>query len=316
MGRAYTKPRKAAGEPEPRAGTPGTVVWVSGKYAEVVDDAGAVVQARFHRDTSVVVGDGVRTVVRGDDCWIEARRPRRNTLWRRERGGFGRRAAAADLDRVLIVTAPGVQFRPGLVDRLLVVAAVDAIPATIVLNKCDLAAEAAETEAALGLYERIGVPVLRISARTGQGFNALADLLAGRTTALAGHSGVGKSSIANRLVPDALRAVGDLSDGTGKGVHVTTSARGVPLDGGGMLIDLPGVRILGLTGLAPAEVFAGFPDLAADAPCRFVNCTHGPEPGCAVRAAAAGNADRALRLASYDKLVAEARAVDDAQGWD
>lgn len=283
------------------------VLRVSREHLAVAGEDGRPLAAFTKRRTRIVPGD--RVEVREHGGRLEAVRllERRSVLRRRE--ARGERVLAANVDRLVIVTAVGPQFRPGLVDRMLVAAEVDGVPPLVVLNKIDLP-EAAATAPLAARYTRIGYQVLPTSAATGQGLDELAALLRGRVSALAGHSGVGKSSLLNRLAPGAARAVAAVSRVTGKGRHTTSVAEGYPFDGG-VLIDLPGLREFGLAGVTPRRLAEAMPDLReAAAGCRFADCAHEVEPGCAVRAAVEAGAIHPERYRAYRRMLESLRHPD------
>jgi ribosome biogenesis GTPase len=283
------------------------VLRVSREHLAVAGEDGRPLAAFTNRRSHIVAGDRIEVRERGGR--LEATRvlPRRSAL--RRRGEDGERVLAANVDRLVIVTAVGAQFRPGLVDRLLVAAEVDGIAPLVVINKMDLP-EAGATEAAAARYERIGYGVRRTSVVTGQGLEALAADLGGRVSALVGHSGVGKSSLLNRLAPGAARAVAAVNPVTGKGRHTTSVAEGYPFHGG-VLIDLPGVREFGLAGVTPRRLTDAMPDLReAAAGCRFADCTHRIEPACAVREAVAAGALDPDRYRSYLRMLESLRNPD------
>ncbi|HEY8370402.1 MAG TPA: ribosome small subunit-dependent GTPase A [Thermodesulfobacteriota bacterium] len=276
------------------------VLRVSREHLVVAGEGGRPLAAFTKRRSRIVVGD--RVEVREHSDRLEAVRvlPRQSVLRRREEDG--ERVLAANVDRLVIVTAVGVQFRPGLVDRLLVAAEVDGIVPIIVLNKMDLP-EADATVAEAARYERIGYRLRPTSVVTGQGIDALAADLHGHVSALVGHSGVGKSSLLNTLAPGAARAVAAVNPVTGKGRHTTSVAEGYPFDGG-ILIDLPGVREFGLAGVTPRRLTEAMPDLRAVAEgCRFADCLHRVEPGCAVREAVHSGAVDPARYRSYLRML-------------
>jgi ribosome biogenesis GTPase len=207
----------------------------------------------------------------------------------------------ANVDQLLIVASwrePIIWFE--LIDRYLVAAARHQLPAVICVNKIDLAASRAECEQALRLYERLGVPCVFASAQTRAGIDALWDVLRGRTSVLAGLSGVGKSSLLSAVQPGLQLRVGEVSVHSGEGRHTTTQATMLQLDSETWVVDTPGIREFGVSGLTRSQLILYFAELAEAATrCRFRNCTHGDEPGCGVLAAAAHGTIAPSRLHSY-----------------
>jgi ribosome biogenesis GTPase len=217
---------------------------------------------------------------------------------------------AANIDLALVVCSPAEPpFRPRLIDRYLVAAARDAIPAMVCLNKIDLGVTP-EVEELLAAYERLGVEIVRASAASGEGVAALRDVIAGKVSLFTGHSGVGKSSLLNALEPGLALRVGDVTQsraGQGKGRHTTSSARLVPLSlPETFVVDSPGIRAFGLRGMAPHQLATYFADIDAIAPaCSYRDCLHRAEPGCAVKAAAHLDAFLRARLESYRAILEE-----------
>lgn len=233
--------------------------------------------------------------------------PRRNVVGRPEAGGLVR-AAIANLDRLVLVVPAGTPGLESLIDRYLVAARHFEVPAVLAPNKVDLLAPEAldDLRARLSLYEGLGYPVFLTSAHQPGGATALALGLRGRTSALVGPSGAGKSSLVATLVPGAAVTVGELSRSTGLGRHTTTASTLFHLPDGGALIDSPGVRDFGLWHLPATALARGFVELnALGAECRFRDCTHRGEPGCAAEAAVAAGRVSPQRLASYRALLAE-----------
>ncbi len=210
--------------------------------------------------------------------------PRKNALTRP--GYRGRpRTIAANIDQLVIVNSWLPETSWDLVDRYLIAAQQLNAEAIIVMNKSDLAKEHATDEdwRNMEIYQQIGFPVLQMNATTGEGTAALLDLMDNKTSIFSGRSGVGKSSIANQILPDTDISVGIISD-SGEGKHTTTTATLYHLDNGGYLIDSPGVRDYALGDISTRQLSEGyieFQDYAVN--CRFNNCTHDHEPGCAVR---------------------------------
>ncbi|HWP35622.1 MAG TPA: ribosome small subunit-dependent GTPase A [Thermodesulfobacteriota bacterium] len=281
------------------------VLRATGRYLTLLEpSSGELLPALVRRRLSVVVGDRVDVEPRGDRLVAVRVHPRRTVLRRRE--GAGVQILAANVELLVIVTAVGPQFRPGLIDRMLVAADVDGIEPLIVLNKIDLDGRDPAVAGA-ERYRRLGYRLLATSAVTGEGLPALAAALAGRVSVLAGHSGVGKSSLLNALAPGADRAVAEVNPVTGKGRHTTSVAEGYPF-AGGVLIDLPGLREFGLAGVAPHRLAGAFPELrAAAAGCRFADCLHEVEPDCAVRRAVERGEIAPQRYDSYLRMLASLR---------
>ena len=262
------------------------------------------------------VGDWVAaSAVPGEDkAVIEAVLPRRTAFTRTEPSSDAREVVAANVDTVFVTTAVGRDFSPRRLERYLAAAHESGADPVVLVNKADAdGADAALEEARAAAP---GVPVHLISAKRGDGLEQLDGyLVPGRTVALLGSSGVGKSTLANRLAGEELLATGEVrSDELGR--HTTTRRQLVRLPRGGLLLATPGLRELQLAG---ADLDETFPEIAALVPeCRFRDCSHTHEPGCAVRAAVeAGDIPRE-RYESYLKLAGELDALDERQrraGW-
>jgi ribosome biogenesis GTPase len=256
-------------------------------------------------------------LVVGDEVWIGERSgvlevrevlPRRTRLSRPEpHRPEVEQVLAANVDVGVIVVALGAPpLRPGLVDRFLAALAWGGIAPLMCVNKVDLVAppERAAALRPLAPYAALGVPALACSAASGEGMAELAAALAGRVGVLVGQSGVGKSSLLNALDPRLDLRTGAPRAGDGKGRHTTTAAGFYALPGGGGLIDTPGVRQFGLWEIAPEELAALFPEIAAAGlACRFRDCRHASEPGCAARAAAEAGAVAPARYAAYRRIL-------------
>lgn len=236
---------------------------------------------------------------------INARQPRDSELIRPD--NFGKlKPVAANIDRIGIVFAPYPTPHSNLIDRYLVAAELQRINPFLVLNKSDLidAATAAQIDELDALYTAIGYTVIRCSATDHNGLTELRHYLAGHTSILVGQSGVGKSSLLNELQPAAHSAVGELSAGVDKGRHTTTTSRLYPLPGGGSLIDSPGIREFGLSHIDADQVIDGYVDFHDHLGCKFRDCRHRQEPGCALLAAAAAGLIDPRRLDNYRQIVA------------
>jgi ribosome biogenesis GTPase len=245
---------------------------------------------------------------------IHAVLPRRTAVTRRQPGGAaGGQVLAANVDLVVVMVAPGRDANPRRLERLLALAWESGAQPLVVLGRADLCPDwgtDAATELARLAAVAPGVELLALSCYTGEGVDAVAGRLApGRTGVLLGSSGVGKSTLVNRLAGRDLLATGEVRS-DGKGRHTTTTRQLVALAGGGLMIDTPGLRELGLWSGRTAEgepgTAAAFGDVAAlAAGCRFGDCRHRTEPGCAVRAALADGSLAADRFAAWEKLQRE-----------
>ncbi|MDA1195305.1 MAG: ribosome small subunit-dependent GTPase A [Planctomycetota bacterium] len=259
---------------------------------------------RRHQKTPVAVGDRVQVVHSQEDRGaVVAIEARRSTLSRPAvRGGRVEHVMAANVDRVVIVSAlDEPPFNPALVDRILAVVEFSHLEALIVVNKADLGTEPPPELAA---YEALGYPTLLASALTGAGIAELRAQLGGRTSVVAGHSGVGKSSLLNAVQAELGLAVGGVNAVTGRGTHTTTAAVWLGLEGGGAVIDTAGVREFGLFGISKRELPWLFRDVAALAPsCRYPDCSHTHEPSCGVQEALLDGRIAAFRFESYLKML-------------
>ncbi len=269
------------------------------------------IRGRFFEDLRgekrpLAPGDEVTVLLAGPgEGTIEEIHPRRTKLSRPSgHRGEEEQVVAANVDRLaIVVSVRNPPLRPGLIDRLIVAAVNHRLEPFVVINKVDLGKER-RVAAVRKTYEDLGYRVLRTSAVTGTGISELHEELKGRTTVLAGHSGVGKSSLLNAIEPGLHLKVGEVSRATRKGRHTTTRAELLPIPGGGFAVDTPGVRAFGLWDLDRADLdifFREFEPLIER--CRFHNCTHAHEPDCAVRAAVRAGELNPDRYAAYLRIL-------------
>lgn len=268
------------------------------------DDGGDRVAVTRGRRADVVAGDRVAWRELGaGQAVIEDVLPRTNLLRRSD--ARREKALAANLDQAAVVLSGEPPFSEELLMRVLVAAERERIACLLIATKADVPHAMASIEPRLAVYEALGYPVVRIAAKAEPDATRerLRPLLGGRTTLLLGQSGMGKSTLVNLLVPDAALATQAISEALQTGRHTTTFTRAFDLAGGGRLIDSPGFQVFGLAHLSTSELEHGlreFEPLLGR--CRFHNCTHRHEPGCAIRAAVASGGIDARRHALYEQL--------------
>ena len=296
--------------------TTGTVVRATGSWYEVSHEDGTLrcrirgkLRLKGVRSTNpVVVGDHVECEAdeKGDYA-ISAVLPRRNYVIRRASNlSKESHIIAANIDRaLLLVTLRQPATPPEFVDRFLVTCEAYKIPVTILLSKADL--QDPEAVAAFcDIYRNAGYEVAELSVHDGMGLERVRELLAEGTTLLSGNSGVGKSTLIRTIDPSLDIRTGDISESHGKGRHTTTFSTMYPLSGGGAVIDTPGIKGFGLIDIDDAELAHYFPEMMrVSTDCRFYNCTHTHEPGCAVVEAIRRGEIAPERYESYLKMLDE-----------
>ncbi len=250
----------------------------------------------------VCAGDWVRLDETG--ATIESILPRRTYLARRAAGPVEReQLVAANIDTVFIMTSMNDDFNPSRIERYLAAVATGGAEAVICVTKCDLAGDRDAFARAAEDVAR-GRRVLLISSKTGEGFSELEELMAGKTSAFVGMSGVGKSSVINRISGSEIMRINGIREDDSRGRHTTTHRELIALHNGATVVDTPGMRTMGLWESGGLDT--AYPDIASlKGMCRFRDCTHSSEPGCAVKAAILSGELDARRLRNYQALTRE-----------
>lgn len=237
---------------------------------------------------------------------IEKIEPRQNLFRRSDQ--FKDKAIAANVTQVWFVVATEPSFDPELLSRCQVACAAEAIQFTILLNKADLAALLARAEALIAPFQAIGIPVIHTSTLNGQGIDQLRHQIIGQSTVLTGQSGMGKSSLINELVPDAKATIGEISHYLDTGRHTTTTVQAYQQGPATTIIDVPGLQVFGLSHLTDEQILLAFPEFRPHlGDCRFRDCRHDQDPGCALRAAVENGSATDVRLQLLRRLLQDIR---------
>lgn len=313
----------------------GTVIKNTGSSYAVRTDEGATVNCKIKgnfrlkgiRTTNpVAVGDRVTiTGDKEDNNYITAIEPRRNYIIRKATNLSKQgHILAANLDQVcLVVTLFHPVTSTTFIDRFLATAEAYRVPAILIINKIDLLENDEESMEYLNavsyLYETIGYPVVKVSAKTGEGIDALFEKLKGKTTLFSGNSGVGKSTLINDLIPGLQQATAEISDTHDTGMHTTTFSEMFEIPGlepKSFIIDTPGVKGFGTLEFDKHEVSHFFPEIfKIGAECRYGDCTHTHEPGCAVREALENHQIAESRYASYLSILEDSEEDKYRKGY-
>ncbi|MBE6175885.1 MAG: ribosome small subunit-dependent GTPase A [Rikenellaceae bacterium] len=295
----------------------GIVISSTGSWYEVATERGTIncrIRGRLRlkgiRSTNpVVVGDRVMVEPDGDSSAIVEILPRHNYVIRRASNlSKESHIIAANVDRaLLLVTLHSPTTPREFVDRFLVTCEAYKVPVTIVIGKADTLVEeyAVEAEQFEAIYRDAGYDIIRLSSTTGQGIDKIRAMLKGHTTLVAGNSGVGKSTLVSTIEPKLDIRTGEISESHHKGKHTTTFSTMYPIEGG-YIIDTPGIKGFGLIDIESRELCRYFPEMMRLSPnCRFYNCTHTHEPGCAVVEAVEEGTVAMSRYESYLKILDE-----------
>ncbi|GDX51818.1 putative ribosome biogenesis GTPase RsgA [Bacteroidota bacterium] len=304
----------------------GRVTKSTGSWYDVLTDEGVTLQCRLkgklrlenRRTTNpVVIGDWVMVEPEKDNsaAVISEVLKRNNYIIRQSaRNRTAEHILAANIDRAFIIaTVKQPATTTGFIDRFLLTAEAYHIPSTILLNKMDLYNEddLKQVEFLKNIYSKAGYPVELISAKTDEHLNAVRALMKDKVNLVAGHSGVGKSTFINKMIPGMNLKVGDVSDYHSKGMHTTTFAEMFHIPEGGFIIDTPGIKEFGILDLAPEELAHYFPEMKTRMhDCKFNNCLHINEPKCAIRDAVEKGEISKSRYGSYLAIVEDVRNTE------
>lgn len=284
------------------------MVW-DGSQARPAFPGGRLALGRAGMKNRVAVGDRVQLRLQADgSALIEAVLPRRNQLSRRITFTGAEHVVAANVDVLAVMLAPSPVLKTALLDRYLVAAHHAKIRPLVVVNKMDLLTEE-EVRTSLAPYREMGYPILEMSALLGKGVGEFMDSVRGRWVTLVGHSGVGKSTLVNRILPEAHAPVGDVHEASGRGRHTTSSAVAYRLPDGTALVDTAGIREFALWGMGERDIEGGFSDIHGEGRgCRFPDCRHRREPDCQVRIAVEQGRISSARYECYLALLEEVSA--------
>ncbi len=262
-------------------------------------------RCHFRANLSLATGDRVQWRPGPETGVVELIEPRVSEIQRPDIYGK-MRTVAANVTRLMITVAAEPEAHGNLIDRYLVAASLHALEPTILLNKAELLDDDSPARTLLTRYQQLGYDTLEVSAHNGQGLDALRERLKDEISIFVGQSGVGKSSLVKTLLPEEAIRIGELSDAAAKGRHTTTHSELFDFPFGGACVDSPGIREFGLWHASEDDVLRGFPEIErAAGHCRFRDCRHQGEPGCAIIAAVDNGDVLPERFASYEQICAQ-----------
>lgn len=300
-----------------RKSSVGRVIEVSRRYVTVLTEADEMLTGTLSsRAMQLATGDCVSFEERGGKVFVTSVHDATRCLFRSYRGAV--RRMGANIDHLFVITAVGETLQPLAIDRMILAGRAENIPLSLVVNKQDLGLE--HVKFITSVYEKMGIPVLPVSAKAEVGMENLRSVLdddSVTTAALCGVSGVGKSTILNRLVPGAKARIGEVSVKTGQGRQTTSQPRGFLYEASTqkqkVLIDFPGVGFFGLSHLNPISLIDAFDEMrAVKGECRFLDCRHLQEPGCVVQNKLESGEIAHWRYQSYLQILEE---IDDAKEY-
>jgi len=281
-----------------------------GKEVLIEADSGAEQRCFYRANLELAVGDRIQWQTNQEGLGVVVKRLERNSQIQRPDSYGDLKTVAANVSQLLITIAPEPEPFAALIDRYLVAAHFHHIEPVILVNKCELIKGETIPEM-MRRYENLGYLVQYVSAKKQTGFDNLQSLLKQNTSIFVGQSGVGKSSLVKSLLPNMDIRIGELSDAQIKGRHTTTHSQLFHFPGGGCCIDSPGIREFGLWHVEASDVLAGFKEIQEQAAlCKFRDCSHNSEPGCAVRAALDSGAISIERFESYQLILNQLDDVD------
>lgn len=292
----------------------GLVIKNTGSWYHVKTDDGRIIECKIKGNfrlkdikstNPIAVGDYVRIVINQEGtALITEIEDRKNYIVRRS-SNLSKQShiLAANLDQcMLVVTVNYPNTSTIFIDRFLASAEAYRVPVKLVFNKVDAYSEdeLRYLDALITLYTHIGYPCFKISALKNEGIDTIMEELKGRVTLFSGHSGVGKSTLINHILPEVNIKTAEISNYHNKGTHTTTFSEMYPVQGNGYIIDTPGIKGFGTFDMEEEEIGHYFPEIfKASADCKYNNCTHRHEPGCAVRAAVEQHYISESRYTSY-----------------